>query len=44
MYQNGATLAEVGEEFGLSRQRVYQILVAMECQMRRPGPRSWAQS
>ena len=41
MYQNGSTVAEVGAEFGLSPQRVYQILVAMECKMRRSGPRSW---
>jgi DNA-directed RNA polymerase sigma subunit (sigma70/sigma32) len=41
MYQNGSTLDEVAREFGLSRQRVHQILVAQECQMRRSGPRTW---
>ncbi len=44
MYQNGSTLAEVGDEFGLSRQRVYQILLLLGCEMRRSGPRSWAKS
>lgn len=43
-YQNGATLAEIGAEFNLSKQRVHQILVAMACQMRRTGPRAWVQS
>lgn len=41
MYQNGATLVEVGAEFGLSSQRVHQILLLLGCEMRRPGPRSW---
>ena len=41
MYQNGATLAEVGKEFGLSRQRVHQIVVAQNGVMRRVGPRAW---
>jgi hypothetical protein len=41
MYQNGATLAEVAHEFGLSRQRVHQIVVAQDAVMRRPGPRTW---
>ena len=43
MYQNGSTLAEVGKEFGLSRQRIYQILMGQECKMRRSGPRTWVQ-
>ena len=34
-------MAEIGAEFKLSKQRVHQVLVAMECQMRRSGPRSW---
>ena len=41
MYQNGATVREVAAEFGLSRQRVYAVLAALECEFRRVGPRSW---
>ena len=38
-YQNGSTLAEIGREFGLSPQRVHQILLLLGGTMRSVGPR-----
>ena len=37
MYVSGTTLAEIGEEFGVSKQRVHQVLVNNGVQMRERG-------
>lgn len=44
LYEKGQTMQELGDEFGVSKQRVHQILTDMGVEIRRRGPRSKSDS